>query len=248
MMILCDGHAHPGQKKEHEIRQAAHIMTFLCASNPDESPAVDALCAEYDIYTATHGLHPWYADRYQVKQMQPFIEKARILGEIGMDNVWCEVPLKRQQEVFEEQLSLAAWLGMPVILHTKGQEREILELIKPYETPFVVHWYSCAQYQEDFIKKGCYFTIGPDLHHNPEVRRLAVQADIDRLLVETDGWNAVKWAKSNYQQPVPETEAALPELLYDLMEEVAKLKGMRTLDVVRQMHENYLFLKNYREM
>ena len=34
----------------------------------------------------------------------PLLKNAPIIGEIGMDSVWCDVDLKIQKEVFEKQL------------------------------------------------------------------------------------------------------------------------------------------------
>ena len=57
--------------------------------------------------------------------MLPLLKQASIIGEIGMDSVWCDVDLEIQKEVFEKQLQLAKEWDKPVILHTKGQEKTI---------------------------------------------------------------------------------------------------------------------------
>ncbi len=35
--------------------------------------------------------------------MLPLLKKAPIIGEIGMDSVWCDLDLNIQKEVFEKQ-------------------------------------------------------------------------------------------------------------------------------------------------
>ena len=53
-----------------------------------------------------------------------------MVGEIGMDSVWCQVPLPIQERVFREQLAMACSLKKPVVLHTKGQEKAIASILK----------------------------------------------------------------------------------------------------------------------
>ena len=75
------------------------------------------------------GVHPWNASLDTFESMLPLLKKAPIIGEIGMDSVWCDLDLNIQKEVFEKQLQLAYALNKPVILHTKGQEKTILEFV-----------------------------------------------------------------------------------------------------------------------
>ena len=85
------------------------------------------------------------------------------IGEIGMDSVWCEVPMDIQRRSFERQLQIAADLKKPVILHTKGMEREIAAMVRDFPEPVCVHWYSGGiESFEAFLEMGCYFTLGPD--------------------------------------------------------------------------------------
>ncbi len=64
------------------------------------------------------------------------------LKKSGMDSVWCDIPLDIQQKRLEEQLQIAADLKKPVLLHTKGQEKRIAELLRGFPYHICVHWYS----------------------------------------------------------------------------------------------------------
>ena len=140
------------------------------------------------------GVHPWNASLDIFESMLPLLKKAPIIGEIGMDSVWCDVDLKIQKEVFEKQLQLAQALNKPVILHTKGQEKTILELIRKYPNTYVVHWYGCMDYVKEYDEVVSYFTIGPSIGKEEEVTHLVKQVSMDKLLMESDGIEAVKWA------------------------------------------------------
>ena len=80
-----------------------------------------------------------------------------------MDSVWCDIPLDIQQKRLEEQLQIAADLKKPVLLHTKGQEKRIAELLRGFPYHICVHWYSGTEQDlEPYLDMGCYFTLGPD--------------------------------------------------------------------------------------
>ena len=86
-----------------------------------------------------------------------------MIGEIGMDSVWCRVPLADQQRELEWQLQAAEDLGKPAVLHTKGQERRIGEMIRGFKGKLCVHWYSGSlEDLKGFLEQDCYFTLGPD--------------------------------------------------------------------------------------
>ncbi|WP_270376051.1 TatD family hydrolase, partial [Enterococcus thailandicus] len=140
------------------------------------------------------GVHPWKADQYRFEAVLPYLEKANIIGEIGLDSVWTEVPLATQLTIFEQQLIYAMERQKPVVLHTKGCEAEILSLIKKYPNRYLIHWYSSMALQKAYIDFGCYFTIGIDLLRNNAVKELAKKVPLDRLLIETDGLAAIEWA------------------------------------------------------
>ena len=60
------------------------------------------------------------------------------IGEIGMDNVWCQVPESVQRSVFARQLEIAEELHKPVLLHTKGMEREIARMLEGFSQPVCI--------------------------------------------------------------------------------------------------------------
>ena len=198
-MMLCDAHAHLGNDTEWEERTGKGILSLICATGPEEAGTLfcrlEWLKGRAVVPTA--GLHPWYADQYTVQDMEPYIRRCPVVGEIGMDSVWCQVPLPVQERVFREQLAMACSLKKPVILHTKGQEKTIASILREYPNRYLVHWYSCEEYLEEYLALDCYFSVGPDVWWNPAVEQAARRVPRDRILVETDGLGAVQWAYEN---------------------------------------------------
>lgn len=82
----------------------------------------------------------------------------------------------------------------PVVLHTKGMEKEILECIRLYPNTYHVHWYSCMEYVEEYRDLDCYFSIGPFPSVDKSVQKVCQLVPCDRLLIESDGIDAISWA------------------------------------------------------
>ena len=198
MPRLVDAHTHWEGPQDLWQRREQDIVSLLCAQTAREYREVTAYLEGHPILGSwvltTAGLHPWYCTQEPVEEMLKIIPQVPVVGEIGMDNTWCQIPLKVQRDAFARQLELAAELGKPVILHTKGQEEEIARMIARVPNKYLVHWYSCDSWMELYEDLGCWFTIGPDVLWNETTRSLARKVRSDKLLLETDGREAVKWA------------------------------------------------------
>ncbi|MDO5299422.1 MAG: TatD family hydrolase [Clostridia bacterium] len=220
-MTVFDAHAHAGEgDAQSELRQRLGIRTMLSCGTPEEAERGEQLASRFSVYTLTAGVHPWHAGHIAPADMEPFMRRAALIGEIGLDSVWCDVPMRIQRDVFTWQLDWAQRAGKAVVLHTKGCEAEIARRIAPYTVPFVVHWYSGDEDTLDlFVQKDCYFTIGPDIARNESVRAVARRVRSERLLFETDGYSAVCWALGD----VP--LSALGNVLRDGVREAARLRG-----------------------
>lgn len=254
-MILTDAHAHLGSENERAVRRRYGIKSYLCVSTPEEAHTLISIIernpADKSWIFPAFGLHPWYADKYSSEEMLSFLEKGIAVGEIGLDTVWCEVPLKRQEEVFEEQLELAGRLNKPVILHTKGQEERIAQIIRHYPNRYLVHWYSSMEGLRAYQEQDCYFTVGPDVNWNLAVKQVLADVDKDRLLIETDGYSAVLWCMEefkvrNFTKQQKEEKGLKEELIVTVLknslESIAKAKNISIEETSRQLEENRIRL------
>jgi len=177
------------------------------------------------------GLHPWRADQ-PLEPLLTEMARADAVGEIGMDAVWCSVPLRRQRAVFARQLERAAQLKKPVVLHLKGCEGECLSLVADFPGRKLVHWYSSPFFLEDYQALGCFFTVGPDLA-DETVRRVATETPIDRLLLESDGVDAITWATGEEV-----AIADLPHWMEGHLAGVAALRGLTPAALAAQLGKN----------
>lgn len=234
---LCDAHAHAGTAREIALRRRMDILTALCATDPADARAVDALCTGGAPFFPTYGLHPWKASRFSAREMEIWFERCRVIGEIGMDSVWCDVPAADQRAAFVRQLDVAKEMGKPVLLHTKGCEEEIARILAGYGLTCVVHWYSCDRHLDRYLDLDSYFTLGPGVFADPAVREVARRAPRGRLLVETDGLSAAQWALGR-EVPPEETGA----LLAAMLREAALLRGVSPETMRAEAHAAFCAL------
>lgn len=231
---LLDMHAHLCMEQAQEemfVRKKYEIKTCFSCGTPEEWEYMQNFKDDKNILLS-FGIHPWYADKYDPKKYPEYYGKCDFVGEIGMDSVWCEVPLNVQRRVFEAQLQIASDLKKPVILHTKGQESVIADILKDYPGKVCIHWYSGdIETLERFIDMDCCFTLGPDLkcickgvdgEMASEAVKISEDAEkqklyrymignipLNRLFLETDGISAVAWAMERDSLPLEE----IPKIL-----------------------------------
>ena len=238
-MIVYDAHAHVHSRKETEIRQALGIRTMISAGTPEQAEAAFRVAAHFPVHTVTAGLHPWYTACFTSEDMRIYMERTPLIGEIGMDSVWCDVPGSVQKTAFIRQLDMAREMKKPVVLHTKGCEAQIARIISGYDLQFVVHWFSGnGEELKPYLDMNCLFTIGPGIANDPCVQFVAEKVSDDRILFETDGMEAVSWAIG--ETPVEK----LPDVLENSVRIAANLRNTDAHQLVALSNDNYMRLLN----
>lgn len=241
--MIIDAHMHITENDEANnilaCLEKGDILGLVAGTKPEDCHRVHELAQRCNRIIPTYGLHPWYADNASFKDMEPYLTVCPVIGEIGLDSVWCDVVLNVQRKILVAQLDLAEERGCPVILHTKGQEKEIARIIADYTMPVIVHWYSSENYLDKYLELDCYFTVGPDVHINPAVQQIAREVPLERLFVESDGISAVEWATGKAITP-----QELPAILSAGMNYIAGVKNVAPEIVRAQMEENLARLLN----
>ncbi len=231
---MIDAHAHPGTKAELRVRMEQGIRTLLCGVDPASAAEVLRIAADSFLFAPCCALHPWKAAAHRAEDMLPFLEACPVVGETGLDSVWCDVPVNAQMDAFLWNLDYAERTQKPVVLHTKGKEREIARILKSHSMRKVVHWYSCEEPPDDYLDQDCYFTIGPDAEKNAAVKRVIALAPLERLLTETDGLEAVHWALGKAVRA-----GELPMVLRAGMRVIAEEKRLAIEEVEAALERNY---------
>ena len=125
-------------------------------------------------------------------------DKIVAIGEIGLDYYWEPMDKPLQKAFFEGQLSLAAELGLPVIIHDREAHGDCFDTVLKYPTVRgVFHGYSgSAEMARELTRRGWYIAFGgaSTFKNAQRVRSVVASVSLEHLLLETD---------CPYMAPVP---------------------------------------------
>lgn len=237
--MLIDAHCHLASNQElAQLQIKQQIKAIINCQTPEEWQINSKLTMH--MQPLSFGIHPWDVNKLKFEEIVPYLKLADAVGEIGLDSVWTKNDMALQTKTFRKQLAWAAKKQKPVILHTKGCEKEILAIIRQYPNNYFVHWYDCRKYQKDYIDLGCYFSICLDIIDNPAVIKLAQSVPLDHLLIETDGLNSVEWllnkpvSVTGYSGILKQTLTALAHLRHIDSNKLATILGKNLIHFLGQ--------------
>jgi len=159
----------------------------------------------HEVYAAV-GLHPnqglsWTKGTISELRKLAAEKKVVAIGEVGLDYYRDRAPIAMQQRIFEDQLELAAELGLPVIIHNREASDDILEIIKKWhdelaitglklaDHPGVMHSYSGNEtFANEMISLKFKIGItGPvTFKKSMALQSMVAALPIESILVETD--------------------------------------------------------------
>ncbi|WP_083662603.1 TatD family hydrolase [Merdibacter massiliensis] len=234
MDLYSDAHVHLNDRMQ-SILPTYPITAILSCSTPQQCNNAKQFIQRYPNMEMSCGIHPWHANDVKWEEMLPWLQQTTIIGEIGMDSVWCTIDLQSQKNIFIKQLAFASYYHKPVVLHTKGMEKEILDLIRQYPNHYHVHWYSCPDYIEEYRALNCYFSIGPFPFIDENVKKVVELVPLNRLLIETDGIEAAEWAMHQSLN-----NDAYLSILKRTAKEIATIKNKPVEEILYQTKYNLL--------
>ncbi len=225
--MLFDSHTHFNNEDLTSLeRQALFSSVDKAVREGKMAGAVDIgfdlpsseLAAEHarswDWCYAAVGCHPHDAktmDEEKLERIRRLTseEKVVAIGEIGLDFYYDLSDRDVQREWFRKQIRLANELMMPITIHAREADQEVMDILKE-EGAFskerlahfghagvLLHCFSgSAELGKQYVKLGAYLSVaGPVTYkNNKKTVAMVAAVPIERLLVETD---------APYLTPVP---------------------------------------------
>jgi TatD DNase family protein len=155
----------------------------------------DKLPAEVSGVSYTYGIHPWFLNEDNHKQLIISVENSInhpdviAIGEAGFDRLRGP-SIELQRITFEEQVAISEASGKPVIIHCVRAWDELLSVkkkLKP-KMPWLVHGFrGNMELAAQLLSKGMYLSFWFDFVLRPESRNLLRRLPADRIFLETDG-------------------------------------------------------------
>ncbi|NDD92005.1 TatD family deoxyribonuclease [bacterium] len=251
--MWVDSHCHLNydyapKSTEDLVREASdegvtHLMTI--GTDLKSLPDVVAISERFSNVHHTVGVHPHDAllmtdeDLSQLRQAASH-PKCRAIGEIGLDTYYKNSPLDIQLHRLRQQLDLALETRLPVVIHSRDAEQELLHELRRYServssevVPGVIHCFTGTQaFGKACLDLGFYISFSGILtfKNAQELRESAKIFPLERILVETD---------SPYLAPVPfRGKKCEPRMVKQTGLYLAELRGIDPNEVARVTTEN----------
>ena len=248
---MIDTHCHLDGEEFREDLEAVVARAKEAGVQAIGVPAIDlkssvfviSLCERYPGFCYPMlGLHPeevkanWKVQLAGIKMDVAAIEPVAI-GEVGLDFYWSREFEKEQLEAFEGQVKLAVEMKLPLMIHCRKAQNEMVAILKRYKDQLhggIFHCFTgnALEAQELLQFEGFALGIGGVLtfkkSHLPEV--LAQNVPLSRIVLETD---------APYMAPVPKRgERNEPAFVAYVLKRLAEAYGVSEEEVERQTNAN----------
>ena len=205
--MLIDTHCHLDFERFDEDRDAivqraaeAGVKQIIVpALDLDNCRTVLALTEKYEGVFAAIGIHPNSSASWQdswIGVLRDLAQHPKVvaIGEIGLDYYWDKSPKSVQQRALGLQLELAAELNLPVIIHNRESNTDVIQMLSESplvgrENPGVLHSFAADwETAVSALNLGYYlgFTGPVTFKKADDLREIAKKVPNDRILVETD--------------------------------------------------------------
>ena len=248
-MQFIDTHCHlDGEEFRDDLdavvtraREAGVAAIGVPGINLESLDTVLELCRRYpDFCYPMLGLHPedvkadW---RDVLAAIKPALQSVKAVGEVGLDYYWSREFEKEQLEAFEEQVRWAVEFQLPLMIHCRKAQNEMVAIIKKYHNDLpggVFHCFTGNEHEAAELLQFDKFVLGIGgvstfkKSHLPEV--LPAVVPLDRIVLETD---------APYMAPVPKRgERNEPAFVAYVLKRLAEAYGVSEEEVAQKTNEN----------
>jgi TatD DNase family protein len=181
-----------------------------------------------------HPLEPTEPDPFALRELAKDPQVV-VIGEIGLDFEHIGGPARdRQAECLDAMFAIAAELDLPVSIHNRGAEAELVAAIARHSgLGGVMHYFALDwDWAEKFLDLGFYLSFAGLITRpsRQSLREVVKRCPNDRLLLETDS----PYGNAQKRMGVPNR----PAYLIDTAELVAELRGITVQELAELERAN----------
>lgn len=254
--MIFDTHAHYDdeafESDREELLNSMHeggVLGIVNASaDINSSLSSVKLSEKYHYVFAAVGVHPENLDGLsedyteQIKKIATEHKKVVAIGEIGLDYHFRLDNKEKQIEVFENQVKLANFLDLPVIVHDREAHKDTFDILKKYNPKGIVHCFSgSVEMAKEIVKLGMKLGIGGVLtfKNAKTIVEVVKQIPLSHLVLETD---------APYLAPVPfRGKRCNSSYIKFVAEKIAEIKNISAEEVYKETFKNALEVYNIKE-
>lgn len=247
MMSIIDTHAHLDLHAFDDDRsavidaalQAGVHAIVLIGYDPLRWDSTRDLCESHPCFVRSVGIHPnsaniWSSETAQLLSEEAARGDAVAIGEIGLDFFREHADPEVQRVAFREQLRLAIDMDLPIIIHQRDAEAEVLAAVAEF-APLrgVLHCFSGdAAFASECIDLGLHLGVGGVVTYprSAEVRDALRAVPLESIVLETDAPYLAPQARRGKRNE--------PALIRSTLEVVAAVREQNPEDIARITSEN----------
>ena len=246
---MIDTHCHLDGEEFHEDLDAVVTRAREAGVTAIGVPGIDLkscdtvleVCRRYPDYCFPMlGLHPeevradW---REVLTRIKPFLNRGGCIGEVGLDFYWSREFESEQIEAFEEQVRWSVELGLPLMIHCRKAQNEMVNILKRYKNQLpggVFHCFTGNELEARELLQFDRFVLGIGgvltFKKSKLPETLQAVVPLERIVLETD---------SPYMAPVPmRGQRNEPAFVAYVAQRLAETYGVSISEVIRQTDEN----------
>ena len=195
-----------------------------------------------DIIYGTYGIHPHEAKNDKVTT-KLIIEEIKAnkkiigIGETGLDFYYNLSDKKDQIRSFEEHIKASIELEIPLIIHSRNAENEMLEIFneyKKYDLKILMHCFTGSKkFAESLLDLNAYFSASGIItfKNSTDLQETFKSIPLEKTLIETD---------SPYLAPVPNRgKKNEPSFVKFTAEKLADIKQIPVSDLIKNTTSNF---------
>ncbi len=225
------------------------VGTLLTISTKlSDAQNIIKIAESHDNIFCTIGVHPHDVEKEGVASVDDLVAltkhpKVVGIGETGLDYYYEHSPKEAQKESFRNHIRAAAQTNLPLIIHSRSAEDDILQILQEEKVsershPGVIHCFSgTKEFAQETMALNFYISIsGIITFKKAEELRDIVEHTVpmERLLVETD---------SPYLAPIPHRgKRNEPSFVVHTAEKVAELKKCSMAELATTTTNNFFTL------
>lgn len=164
-------------------------------------------------------------------ERESFLKKVVAIGEIGLDYYYDFAPKDVQQDIFKKQLDIAKRRKLPVIIHNRDADDDVLKILTDAQDGTLEGVLHCFSGTPDFLKSALDLNFhvsytGNITYKKSTLAKTVLATPFERMMIETD---------SPYLTPVPHRgKRNEPSYVKLVAEKIAEIKNT-SLDEVLSM-------------
>jgi len=200
-----------------------------------------------EIIFGTYGIHPHEVKNNKVETktiISEISKNSKIIGigETGLDFFYNHSEKSEQIKSFEVHIEAALRLKIPLIIHSRNAEKEMLDIFNNYRNEnlkILMHCYTGSKnFAEKLLAFNAYFSASGIItfKNSKELQETFRFIPLDRLLIETD---------SPYLAPEPHRgKKNEPSFVIHTAEKLANLKNLPSIELINKTSLNFENLFN----